>query len=389
MTKAKIFLVGESEDDLVPMEESAYVKETHLQRLLVRYPDLLPGDQITRDDPRRWLLVAREMAVPGDEFEESGRWSLDHLFLDQDGIPTFVECKRASDTRSRREVVAQMLDYAANGTEYWGMDRLRQAATETAQAQGRDLDNEVLNLIDGEGELDVDTYWQTVEANLEAGRVRLLFVLDSPPKELRRLVEFLNEKMADVEVLAVEIKQYLSAGGQRAVVPRALGVSARRGKETGPPRRQLDRETFLTKCAPEIVPFFEHVLDRAQERGHEISWGTRSFSIREYLPESEKKASFVYGYFSRSFQFFFGYLKMMPEEERRALREELMSLGLFRETADLTLSAELDEEDLPLAREVYDLILEKIDDSTEKRGNDFSISCISCIIRQYSMTTMT
>ena len=120
-TGAKIFLVGEQEGDLVPMEESSYVRETNLQRLLVRYPDLLPGDQISPGEPRRWLLVAREMAVPGDEMEERGRWSLDHLFLDQDGIPTFVECKRASDTRARRDVVAQMLDYAANGTEYWGM----------------------------------------------------------------------------------------------------------------------------------------------------------------------------------------------------------------------------------------------------------------------------
>jgi len=120
-TGAKIFLVGEQEGDLVPMEESSYVQETNLQRLLVRYPDLLPRDQISPGEPRRWLLVAREMAVPGDEMEERGRWSLGHLFLDQDGIPTFVECKRASDTRARRDVVAQMLDYAANGTEYWGM----------------------------------------------------------------------------------------------------------------------------------------------------------------------------------------------------------------------------------------------------------------------------
>jgi hypothetical protein len=366
MTRAKIFLVGESEDDLVPMEESAYVKEAHLQRLLARYPDLLPGDQINPDNPRRWLLVAREMAVPGDEFEESGRWSLDHLFLDQDGIPTFVECKRASDTRSRREVVAQMLDYAANGTEYWGMDRLRQAAAETAQAQGKDLDEEILNLIDGEGELDVETYWRAVEASLEAGRVRLLFVLDSPPKELRRLVEFLDEKMADVEVLAVEIKQYLSAGGQRAVVPRALGVSARRSKETRPSRRHVDRETFLANCVPEVVPFFEHVLDRAEEKGHEIYWGVSGFSVREYLPKSERKASFVYGYPRATFQFYFAQLQMMPEEERRALREELLSFGLFKESGDYTLSVVLKEEDLPLARKVYDLILEKIDTIVER-----------------------
>lgn len=43
------------------------------------------------------------------------RWSLDHLVVDQDAVPTFVEVKRASDTRARREVMAQMLDYAAKG----------------------------------------------------------------------------------------------------------------------------------------------------------------------------------------------------------------------------------------------------------------------------------
>ena len=87
--------------------------------------------KINPENPRRWLLVRREMGVPAEEGGGSVG-SLDHLYLDQDGIPTFVECKRAADTRSRREVVAQMLDYAANGTEYWPMERLRQAAAATA-----------------------------------------------------------------------------------------------------------------------------------------------------------------------------------------------------------------------------------------------------------------
>src|SRR5690554_4797328 len=104
MAEGKIFLVGHENDDLIPMVESAYTTEEILQVLLVKYPDLLPGDQINPEAPRRWLLVAREMGVPGAE-HETGRWSLDHLFLDQDGIPTFVECKRATDTRARREVV--------------------------------------------------------------------------------------------------------------------------------------------------------------------------------------------------------------------------------------------------------------------------------------------
>jgi len=38
--------------------------------------------------------------------------------LDQDAIPTIVEVKRSTDTRIRREVVGQMLGYAANAVVY-------------------------------------------------------------------------------------------------------------------------------------------------------------------------------------------------------------------------------------------------------------------------------
>ena len=40
-------------------------------------------------------------------------------------MPTLVEVKRSDDTRIRREVVGQMLDYAANGVVYWPAERLR------------------------------------------------------------------------------------------------------------------------------------------------------------------------------------------------------------------------------------------------------------------------
>ncbi|MCA9150276.1 MAG: hypothetical protein KDA92_13290, partial [Planctomycetales bacterium] len=103
---------------LVPLVDTPYDSELILQQLLASYPDLLAGDQIRPTAARRWLLVTREMAVPG-ELKGGGRWSLDHLFLDQDGIPTLVEVKRSTDTRIRREVVGQMLDYAANAVVYW------------------------------------------------------------------------------------------------------------------------------------------------------------------------------------------------------------------------------------------------------------------------------
>jgi hypothetical protein len=108
----RVYLLKE-DSKLLAMDEAPYDSESLLQKLLADHPDLLAGDQIDAEEPRRWLLVTREIAVPGEQ-DGAGRWSLDHLFLDQDAIPTLVEVKRSSDTRIRREVVSQMLDYRAN-----------------------------------------------------------------------------------------------------------------------------------------------------------------------------------------------------------------------------------------------------------------------------------
>ena len=97
----KIYLIQEN-DTLQAMSEQPYLNEDLLQTLLEKYPDLLAGDQINEAMPRRWLLVSREVGVPG-EADSLNRWSLDHLFLDQEAIPTLVEVKRSSDTRIRRE----------------------------------------------------------------------------------------------------------------------------------------------------------------------------------------------------------------------------------------------------------------------------------------------
>lgn len=66
---------------------------------------------------RRWLFIRRETGIP-DAAEVSNRWAVDHSFIVQDGIPTLVEVKRSSDSRIRREVVGQLLDYAANAVAY-------------------------------------------------------------------------------------------------------------------------------------------------------------------------------------------------------------------------------------------------------------------------------
>lgn len=189
--KGNIFLL-QGGGSLVKMKEAPYDSEDLLQELLARYPDLLAGDQIDGDEPRRWLLVSREMAVPGEE-DGAGRWSLDHLFLDQDAIPTLVEVKRSSDTRIRREVVGQMLDYAANAVMYWPVESIRSRFEKTCELQRMEPTSTLTAFLRESG--DCEGFWQQVKTNLQAGRIRLVFVADEIPTELRRVVEFLDGQM--------------------------------------------------------------------------------------------------------------------------------------------------------------------------------------------------
>jgi len=256
-----------------------------------------------------------------------------------------------------------MLDYAANGIEYWSMDRLRQAAAETARACGKSLDAEILELIQSEDEADIEDYWQLVESNLRSGKVRRVFAADHTPRELRHLVEFLNEKMADVELLAVEVKQFVGQEGHKAIVPRAVGLTeaARRAKRGGDRKRHVSREEFLANCTPEATEFFRQVLDLAVEKGHTISWGTLGFSVRAYFPKAERPTSFTYGWPPDTFEFYFGQLSI-PEDLALALRKDLLAFGVFEEAGEKTLRAKLEGETLNRIPEVYAFILEKMDE---------------------------
>jgi hypothetical protein len=155
----RIYLLN-GESKLIAMEESAYDSESLLQKLLADHPDLLAGEQINAEEPRRWLLVTREMTVPGEQCG-AGRWSLDHRFLDQDAIPTLVEVKRSSDSRIRREVIGQMLDYAANAVAYWPVEEIKAKFESRCKNDGDDPDAELVELL-GESR-DVATFWQSVK----------------------------------------------------------------------------------------------------------------------------------------------------------------------------------------------------------------------------------
>lgn len=360
MNSAKIFYLNEKIDQIRTLEESGYLLEADLQALIALYPDLLAGDQIDPENPRRWLLVSREMGVPGGEYE-GGRWSLDHLFIDQDGIPTFVECKRASDTRIRREVVAQMLEYAANGVEYWSVDLLRAQAADQGEDVGRTLDDAVAELLE-EPDADVEGFWAEVAENLAAHRIRLLFAADQLPKELRRLIEFLNREMSRIEVLGLEIRQYQSEDGGKVLVPRIIGASesARTSKRSTSSSRKVTREEFMAACTPTAQRFFAEMLARAEQAGYIVVWGLRGFSVKAELRRGGGYVSILYGVPPDEMQFYFDSKGQLDRERSSPFRKELLASGLLVEKGNYTLGSIVDENTGQANLELLNFVLARI-----------------------------
>jgi len=265
-------------------------EDRELQMLLEKNYDLLPGEQIDPEEPRRWLLLKREMPVP-DPGSGENRWSIDFFFVDQGGIPTFVECKRFEDTRSRREVVGQMLDYAANGHYYWTSDTIRDLAIKQSLLANSSLD-ETIRTVEPETGDSVDDFLELVENNLREGQIRLIFFLEEAPHQLRSIVDFLNKQMERTEVLIVEAKQY-DKEGVRIIVPRLFGYTeeARRIKKTvtvvSGGRRTWNETDFLEDAKERLTASeseaVKRLLNFVRSKGYEIKWGsgkeTGSFNV--------------------------------------------------------------------------------------------------------------
>lgn len=290
---ANVYIIHEDGSTAAMSRIHCQDEERELQLTLEKNPDLLPGDQIDPEDPRRWLLVKHEMPVP-DPNTGSDRWSVDFFFVDQDAIPTFVECKRFTDTRSRREVVGQMLEYAANGHYYWTRETIRNFAEAAAKQKGITLE-EALRLLHPANDESADDFFERVQQNLREGQLRIIFFLEESPVELRSIVDFLNKQMERSEVLLVEARQF-SLNGTQVVVPTLFGYSeeAVRVKRsvtvtTATPRRKWDKVSFFADARAKLkdteVQAVETLYNQCLSLGCEISWGSGanrgSFNVKE------------------------------------------------------------------------------------------------------------
>jgi hypothetical protein len=278
--------------------------------------------------PQSWLLIGKEFGVPNGP-EVGDKWRIDHLFVDEAGVPTLVECKRSSDPRARREVVAQMLDYAANGFLYWTLEKLK--ATFAATCGDRDsadvLGDFLAESSSADQPLFVDeVFWSKIMENLDKRRVRLIFVADEISRELKRLVEFMNETMSEVEVLAVEIRHYWLEGLQnRVLVPSLVGATERakssKDRSGTPPR--IDKSACIDSVNDAARPFYNKLVDEVVKLGAFIYWGEKRFSVR-FKKQNGKTVTLAYGGPPADFQYYLDRKGVADDTTRIALRDQVI-----------------------------------------------------------------
>lgn len=261
-------------DSYTAMTGQSYESEGVLQDLIAQHPEMLAGE-----DPGRpaLLLVKREAPI---QAEQDSGISLDHLYLDESGVPTLVEVKQGANREIRRQIVGQLLDYAAHARGSLSTDRMQEWLEDEANRRGTTAETLLAETLDVD---DPDSYWATVASNLDAERFRLVFVSDQIPPSLRRIIEFLSEH-TDIDVLGIEVSQYTDGeGAQQIIVPRFVGETegVREKKRGQRRRRRIDRDALLSSYASsEDKAAALALLDWATARPDlDLSWGTAGANI--------------------------------------------------------------------------------------------------------------
>jgi hypothetical protein len=180
-----------STQGLEVVEQTSFAAETHLQEILAQAPDLL---RQSGESP--FALVTRELGL-----RDAG--SLDILLVSSEGLPVAVEVKLEANGQSRRDVVAQAVDYLSALATYTN-DELDAATKGQLSLALRSFEQDT-------SEQDFERRWAAVGANLRAGLARVLIAVDAAPQGLERIVRFLAES-SDLDIQLVAIERYQTPG---------------------------------------------------------------------------------------------------------------------------------------------------------------------------------
>ncbi|HOO97002.1 MAG TPA: hypothetical protein PKV16_04495 [Caldisericia bacterium] len=317
-------LTGDSE--LEELEQCCFVAEAELQVLIAKHPKLIMQDPKTQ----KFLLVDRELGIP-ITYDGANKYSLDHLFIDENGVPVLVEVKRSNNPEVRRSVVGQMLDYAANASIYWTIDSLKDAINKRLMSGNLDYDNVIENHI-GDN-LTESEFWAQVKSNLRSGNLKLVFASDELPSELITIINFLSENMDTVDVYGVQICRH------RDVVLSKIISSSIRTQRAEINKKYWDKISFLEELVERNNSRYREVttklLDKMLKIGYKDIYGQglRSGSCRPTVAAGDINYNPITLWTYGKIEIQFEYIRKNPafetEADRMEFVRELNKIGII------------------------------------------------------------
>lgn len=206
-------------DAFKQLKPRPFKNEDELQQLIEKHPKLIPVDL----DVRR--IAVREFPT------ESG--PIDHVVVDAKGKVLILETKLAANS-TRREVIAQAIDYAAQLTKFGPQAFLDKARTRA----GADFTEDWFESV-GERE----DFMRELETNLRLGKLNLLIVMDFAEGRLKDAVQFLN-RATHFNCLIVEVT-VSEVGGRELVGVDVYGQEIIGQNPVEPTRNNMSKSLFL------------------------------------------------------------------------------------------------------------------------------------------------
>jgi hypothetical protein len=224
--------------------------EAWLQKLIFRFPQLLPVHEI---EPgfSPIVPVCLELSTPAG--------NVDNLYITESGDLVIAECKLWRNPQARREVVAQVIDYA-HGMSSWTYQDLEDAVQNSSVVDGGKPSTTLYGLIEEIGDIDEAGFVDAVSRNLRLGRMLLLIVGDGIREGVESLWSFLQLHAGFHFTLGiVELPVFRLPEGGLIVQPRVLA-------------RTVNIERGIVKVAEGHQAIVESVQKRgADETGKIIS----------------------------------------------------------------------------------------------------------------------
>lgn len=250
-------------DSLMSASSAEFDNEAELEQVLADQVSLLQGAA-----DHRLAFVARQV-----DLSDVGAGTLDLLCVDENGVPVAVEVKLARNSESRREVVAQIVDYLSALTTLT-VDEL------DSQVEGK-LETALKSFDFPENRESFERRWQALGANLRAGLARIVVALDHAPTDLKRIVQFLSER-SNLDIRLVTISKFVEHRVGTLYVPSILVTS----EGEAPPRPSarpsaaaLDPDTFMAQweraCGADAAAAwrtFVEAVRRSEIAGLEIGY---------------------------------------------------------------------------------------------------------------------